>query len=81
MGLPVYGRGGTTVGDTYMTEPDVKSFVTPERLKHERVHVKQWEKRGFTFPFDHFGEGVDPCENSYEDQAGYDDGGYSQCTP
>ncbi|WP_234307213.1 MULTISPECIES: RHS repeat-associated core domain-containing protein [Streptomyces] len=81
VGLPIYGRGGTTVGDTYVTEPDVKSFVTPKRLKHERVHVKQWEKRGFKFPFDYFGEGVDPCENSYEDQAGYDDGGYSQCIP
>ncbi|MFH8885361.1 hypothetical protein [Streptomyces californicus] len=81
MGLPFHGRGGTTVGDTYVTEPDVKDYVTPKRLKHERVHVRQWEKRVFKFPFDYFGEGADPCENSYEDQAGYADGRYTTCTP
>lgn len=75
--IPIYGRGGTTVGDTYATEPGVKDYVTPERLKHERVHVKQWEKRGFKFPIDYFREGVDPCGNKYEEQADYVDGGYA----
>lgn len=28
----------------------------------------------------YFKEGVDPCNNKYEREAGYDKGGYDQCT-
>ncbi|WP_405809444.1 RHS repeat-associated core domain-containing protein [Streptomyces sp. NBC_01520] len=80
-GVPLYGRGGTTIGDTYVTEPGDPVLVDGFRLKHERKHVKQWEKRGVKFALDYFREGVDPCGNKYEEQAGYADGGYDQCVP
>lgn len=80
-GAPLYGRGGTTIGDTYVTEPANPLFVNQDRLRHERKHVKQWEKRGVKFALDYFGEGIDPCGNKYEKEAGYADGNYLQCGP
>ncbi|MFF3322717.1 RHS repeat-associated core domain-containing protein [Streptomyces sp. NPDC002889] len=72
----IYGRGGTTIGDTYVTAKNRPDWVDPPRLKHERVHVKQWEKRGVKFGWDYAMEGFDACENKYEEQAGFADGDY-----
>ncbi|WP_206432546.1 hypothetical protein, partial [Streptomyces sp. ADI92-24] len=74
-GMPMYGRGGTNVGGTYVTgfEPE---YVYPQRLKHERVHTKQWEKAGFSFMPRYFMAGVDPCHNKYEIDADLQMGGY-----
>ncbi|MET9594041.1 hypothetical protein ABZY45_24400 [Streptomyces sp. NPDC006516] len=56
-------------------------YVDSPTLRHERKHVKQWEKRGVKFALDYFREGaIDACENKYEEQAGYVDGGYP-CVP
>ncbi|MFJ2829125.1 RHS repeat-associated core domain-containing protein [Streptomyces sp. NPDC087263] len=73
--LPIYGRGGTTVGHTYVTGTD-PDYVSKERLKHERVHTEQWDEYGADFGPRYFSEGVDPCQNKYEKEAGWKDGGY-----
>ncbi|MFJ9526320.1 RHS repeat domain-containing protein [Streptomyces cyaneofuscatus] len=75
--IPLSARGGTTLGDTYTTEKGVPEYVSPKRLRHEREHVKQWEKYGDNFIIKYFMEGLDPCGNKYEEQADYADGGYS----
>lgn len=79
--VPLSARAGTTGGDTYMTKPNQPRFVDAETIRHERKHVKQWEKRGFRFIIDYFKEGVDPCTNKFEEQAGYADGDYHSCIP
>ena len=75
--VPIYGRGGTTIGNTYTTDEGHPAYVLPPRLNHERVHMKQWQKRGFAFAGDYIWEGMDPCKNKYEKAAGWVDGGYS----
>ncbi|MEV7232456.1 hypothetical protein AB0N06_00200 [Streptomyces sp. NPDC051020] len=79
---PLFGRGGTTIGDTYVTAPGDPDLVDAPKLRHERKHVKQWEKRGIKFAFDYYKEGLlDPCQNAYEKAAGFADGDYWQCVP
>lgn len=73
---PMYGRGGTNVGGTYVTGFRAK-YTYPQRLEHERVHTKQWEKSGFSFIPECFTAGMDPCQNKYEIDVGLGKGGYS----
>lgn len=74
--MPIYGRGGTTIGHTYITgfdpEDDDKA-----KLRHERVHTEQWDKFGAGFIYKYFSEGVDACHNQYEEEAGWKDGDYT----
>lgn len=77
-GQPMYGRGGTNVGGTYVTGNN-KEYVTPDRLDHERVHTKQWNENGFFYIPQYFGllgQGLNPCHNSYEIEADLVKGGY-----
>ncbi|MFJ1714811.1 MULTISPECIES: hypothetical protein [unclassified Streptomyces] len=76
--LPMYGRGGTNVGGTYVTGWD-DEYVVPERLEHERVHTKQWDRAGLAFVPKYFMAGLDPCHNRYEIAADLGKGGYSSC--
>lgn len=72
---------GTTLGNTYVTAPGDINNVDARKLRHERKHVKQWQKRGFKFAYDYAQEGLfEPCENAYEEAAGFADGDYP-CTP
>lgn len=73
--IPIYGRGGTTIGHTYVTGND-PDYVSPKRLRHERVHTEQWDEYGAGFGPMYFGEGLDPCHNKYEKEAGWKDCGY-----
>ncbi|WP_343238976.1 RHS repeat-associated core domain-containing protein [Streptomyces sp. SID9124] len=77
-GIPMYGRGGTNVGGTYVTGVE-KEYTTPDRLDHERVHTKQWEKSGFAFIPKYFMAGMNPCHNKYEIDADLGKGGYLPC--
>uniref|UniRef100_UPI00131A20FA hypothetical protein n=1 Tax=unclassified Streptomyces TaxID=2593676 RepID=UPI00131A20FA len=75
---PMYGRGGTNVGGTYVTRKE-KEYVSPKRLQHERVHTKQWNENGFFYIPQYFGilgQGLNPCHNSYEIEADLKKGGY-----
>jgi hypothetical protein len=38
-----------TLGRTIVLNPDVP--LTPRLLRHELAHVRQWQRRRFTFPF------------------------------
>ncbi|WP_231121815.1 hypothetical protein [Motilibacter peucedani] len=76
-GLPrrAYPRGGVTWGDTYVcgSAPWARS---PERLRHERVHVEQWRTYGLWFALLYLRAGRDPLHNRFEIEAGLHDGGY-----
>jgi hypothetical protein len=76
--VPIYARGGTTVGHTYVTGYN-PAWAKPARLKHERVHAEQWDSAGEFFAPLYFLEGFDPCHNIYEEAADWKDGGYLQC--
>jgi RHS repeat-associated protein len=77
--LHLYGRGGTTLGDTYATSWD-SGAVTPARLRHESRHRDlQWRRYGSFFAIMYLAQPSDPCHNRYERQAGWKDGGYYAC--
>lgn len=61
-----YGRGGTTFGHTYVTGHD---------------HDKQWDRNDTSMIWKYFGEGLEPCTNSYEIDADLMKGDYSCPTP
>lgn len=70
-----YARGGTTFGTTYMAAPG-RGSVTPDRIAHEKVHVRQWNRYGMRFPLRYLMAGQNPCRNRYEKAAGWRKGGY-----
>lgn len=51
------GMGGpaaaVTLGRTILVHPDI--IVTPELLRHELAHVRQWKRFPLTFPFRYLG--------------------------
>ena len=70
--IPVWGRGGTTIGNTYATFKG-KKWRTPTRIRHEKVHVRQWRRYGPSFVRRYFRAGRNPCKNRFEraaDRAG-----------
>ena len=73
-GLPrwAFRRGGTCVGRVYLTRDVVGERV----FRHERAHVRQWQRYGLLFPFFYWAAGVDPLTNRYEIEANLVDGGY-----
>ncbi|MCX5214373.1 DNRLRE domain-containing protein [Kitasatospora sp. NBC_00240] len=77
-GWGLHSRGGTTLGSTYFTDNNPR-HVEPDRLEHEHIHTLQWLRYGPLFPFRYFSAGVNPCTNRYEQQAGWQKGGYTQC--
>ena len=78
-GLPrwAFRRGGTCVGRVYLT----RDVVGERTFRHERVHVRQWERYGVLFPFLYWWSGVDPLRNRFEIEAGLEDGGYVKRRP
>ncbi|MBO1769353.1 Fe-S oxidoreductase [Agrococcus sp. TF02-5] len=73
-GLPTwaFGRGGTTVGATFLT----RSATSPGILAHEDVHRRQWERYGLWFIPMYFAAGLDGLTNKWEIEAGLELGGY-----
>lgn len=73
-GLPTwaFGRGGTTVGATYLT----RASDSPAVLEHEEVHRRQWERYGLWFIPMYFAAGVEATTNRFEIEAGLTKGGY-----
>lgn len=69
-------RGGTTYGDTFLS-PDGPRTLGAELAAHESEHVRQWRLFGPDFSLLYLAEGVDPCGNYFEQQAGLASGGYS----
>ena len=81
-GLPgwAYPRGGVTLGDTYLTgsSPATRS---PRRLRHERVHLGQWRRYGYSFAWRYPLAGWRATRNRFEVEAGLADGGYTPDRP
>lgn len=73
-GLPTwaFGRGGTTVGATYLTA----ASDSPEVLEHEQVHRQQWRRYGLWFIPMYVAAGAEATENRFEIEAGLVAGGY-----
>jgi hypothetical protein len=73
-GLPkwAFKRGGVCVGRVYLTDTNVTERV----LRHERRHVRQWERYGMLFPLLYFAAGANPLTNRFEIEAGLEDGNY-----
>lgn len=73
-GLPVwaFGRGGTTVGATFLTSSNVSADV----VAHEEVHRQQWLRYGLAFIPMYYAAGIDALTNRYEIEAGLELGGY-----
>lgn len=69
-------RGGTTYGDTFLS-PDGQRDLGVDLVAHESEHVRQWRLFGPDFSLMYLAEGVDPCGNYFEQQAGLVAGGYS----
>lgn len=69
-------RGGTTYGDTFLS-PDGQRDLGADLVAHESEHVRQWRLFGPDFSLMYLAEGVDPCGNYFEQQAGLVAGGYS----
>lgn len=67
-----YARGGTTIGDTYLTG----RRPGPEVVSHEKVHVEQWRRYGLSFALRYAAAGRDPLRNRWEREAGLEAGGY-----
>lgn len=78
-GLPkwAFRRGGTCVGRVYLT----RNVLGERTFRHERVHVRQWERYGFLFPALYWAAGIDPLKNRFEIEAGLEDGGYVKRRP
>lgn len=78
-GLPkwAFRRGGTCVGRVYLT----RDVVGERTFRHERVHVRQWQRYGFLFPVLYWTAGLDPLRNRFEVEAGLEDGGYVRRRP
>lgn len=78
-GLPkwAFGRGGTTVGATYLT----RASDTPDVLEHEDVHRQQWERYGLWFIPMYYAAGIEGTKNRFEIEAGLEKGGYTRKLP
>ncbi|MEN2737978.1 Fe-S oxidoreductase [Microbacterium sp. X-17] len=74
-GMPpwTFRRGGTCVGDCYLTGD---APVGPRVLAHEAVHARQWRRYGILMPVLYLLAGRDPLRNRFEIEAGLEDGGY-----
>ena len=74
-GLPAWAfpRGGVCVGRCFLTGPAVPSAAV---LKHERVHMRQWQRYGFLMPLLYTLAGRNALTNRFEIEAGLEDGNY-----
>jgi RHS repeat-associated protein len=72
--LPLYSRGGTTYGTTYVT--GIGANITSQLIAHESRHVYQWQQLGYSFVPLYFMAGLDPFRNIFEIDANLGYGGY-----
>ncbi|MFF3381316.1 DNRLRE domain-containing protein [Streptomyces sp. NPDC002680] len=77
-GWGLHARGGTTLGNTYFTANNPE-FLTYDRIRHEKVHRRQWRRYGLGFIFRYARAGSNPCRNRYEKEANWKRGGYDWC--
>ncbi|WP_079175436.1 DNRLRE domain-containing protein [Streptomyces malaysiense] len=75
-GWGLHARGGTTIGSTYFTSNNPK-YVSYNRIRHEKIHRRQWRHFGLGFAFRYARAGSNPCRNRYEREANLGWGGYS----
>ena len=75
-GLPrwAFRRGGTCVGRVYLTREN----DGPRVLRHEAVHVRQWQRYGLLMPVLYALAGREATTNRFEVEAGLADGGYAR---
>ena len=73
-GMPrrTFRRGGACIGACYLTDRN----VSPQVLRHEAVHKRQWQRYGMLFPALYLLAGMEPTTNRFEIEAGLVDGGY-----
>ncbi|MFF3395950.1 RHS repeat-associated core domain-containing protein [Streptomyces sp. NPDC002669] len=74
-GWGLHARGGTTLGTTYFTSNN-RSYVTRDRIRHEKRHRSQWLRYGLGFGVRYLRAGSNPCRNRWERRAGWRSGGY-----
>ncbi|MFI8521551.1 DNRLRE domain-containing protein [Streptomyces sp. NPDC085481] len=74
-GWGLHARGGTTLGTTYFTSNN-RSYVTRDRIRHEKRHRSQWLRYGLGFGIRYLRAGANPCRNRWERKAGWRNGGY-----
>lgn len=75
--VKLYGRGGTTLGTTFVTGK-LPSNRNRRRalIRHEASHMGQWKKYGPRMGPRYLREGRNPCRNYFEQRAGLRNGGY-----
>ncbi|MER6349795.1 DNRLRE domain-containing protein [Streptomyces sp. NPDC001595] len=74
-GWGLHARGGTTLGTTYFTSNN-RSYITRDRINHEKRHRSQWLRYGLGFGIRYLRAGANPCRNRWERGAGWRSGGY-----
>ncbi|MFE7954461.1 DNRLRE domain-containing protein [Streptomyces sp. NPDC057413] len=74
-GAGFHARGGTTIGNTYFTSNN-RAYISRNRIRHEKIHVRQWRRYGLGFIIRYYRAGRNPCHNRYERQANLRWGGY-----
>ncbi|MFJ6723845.1 DNRLRE domain-containing protein [Streptomyces sp. NPDC091281] len=74
-GWGLHARGGTTLGTTYFTSNN-RSYLTRDRIRHEKAHRAQWLRYGLGFGIRYLRAGSNPCGNRWERRAGWRSGGY-----
>lgn len=74
-GWGLHARGGTTLGTTYFTSNN-RSYITRDRIRHEKRHRSQWLRYGLGFGIRYLRAGANPCRNRWERRAGWRSGGY-----
>jgi len=73
------GREGVTIGHIYFITAKNAKGITSDKIAHEKVHAKQWDKYGASFMAYYAMEGTNACTNGWETQAGLKNGNYD-CT-
>lgn len=75
----LHGQSGTMYGNVYITSQKMED-ISQEVINHEIVHYNQQKQYGILFIPLYFIEGVvNPCINSFEEEASYNNGGYYNC--
>ncbi|WP_225102492.1 DNRLRE domain-containing protein [Streptomyces sp. CoH27] len=74
-GVLLHARGGTTLGNTYFTSNN-RAYISRNRIRHEKIHVRQWRRYGLGFIYRYINAGANPCRNRFERQANLRWGGY-----
>lgn len=74
-------RGGTMYGDTFVTNRRWADVRGNNRLRrHEYTHVRQWRRYGASYGARYmWAQRRGTCNNRYERQAGFKNGGYTRC--